>query len=83
MNMCKYCKEHNFTKEEYLQFKENITAVATAIRSQLAYKGGVYYNTSDIIHYAADPIMKHFIIQELKNLNIEFINNDEFYRVVE
>lgn len=83
MNMCKYCKEHNFTKEEYLQFKENITAVATAIRGQLVYKGGVYYNTSDIIHYAADPTMKHFIIQELKNLNIEFINNDEFYRVVE
>jgi len=35
MNLCKYCKDKNFTKEEYINFKNNIRATAEAIRSTL------------------------------------------------
>lgn len=83
MNICKYCKEKGMTKEEYFNFKNNIIAVAEAIRSQLSYKGGMYYKTSDILKMYSNNDMKYFIIDELKNMNIEFIKDNEYYRVVD
>lgn len=82
MNICKYCKDKNMNKQEYLQFKSNIQATAQAIKSQLQYNNGLYYPTNNILHYK-DTDIKYFIIQELKNLNIEFINDNTLYRVTE
>lgn len=82
MDICNYCKQKGFNKEEYKRFKDNIITTATAIRSQLRYNGGMYYETNNIINYAADQDIRRFIIQELKKLDIEFINDTEYYRVV-
>lgn len=83
MNICKYCKERGFSKEEYYQFCNNIKEVAKAIRSQLSYKGGMYYPTTDIIKDSVDSNIKEFIMQELNNLDIEFIKDGTYYRVVD
>ena len=82
MTIAKYCKEKGFSKDEYNNFKNNIEKTAKTIRSNLKYRGGMYYSTSDILHYI-DSDIKYFIIQELKKLGVEFRNNDEEYRVVE
>ena len=82
MTIAKYCKEKGFNKCEYNNFKNNIKETAKTIRNNLKYRGGMYYNTSDILHYINSDI-KYFIIQELKKLGVEFRNNDEEYRVVE
>ena len=82
MNICKYCKEKGMTKEEYFNFSNNIKEVAKVIRSQLSYNGGMYYPTDNILKSWSDPDMKYFIINELKNLDIEFIKDNEYYRVV-
>lgn len=82
MTIAKYCKERGFSKDEYNNFKNNIEETAKTIKNNLKYCGGMYYATSNILHYS-DSDIKHFIIQELKNLGIEFRNNDEEYRVVE
>jgi hypothetical protein len=83
MSIAKYCKEKGMSKEEYKQFTYNIKEVAKAIRSTLSYKGGMYYKVSDLFNWNADADMKHFIIQELKNLGIEFFNDNIEYRVTE
>ncbi|EKS4345211.1 hypothetical protein QB607_003215 [Clostridium botulinum] len=83
MDLCKYCKEKNFTKEEYISFKNNIKATANDIRSNLKYRGGMYYNTSNLLKNTYNDDIKHFVIQELKTLGIEFIDNDNLYRVTD
>lgn len=82
MNICKYCKNKGMTKEEYFNFINNIKATVETIRSQLKYNGGMYYPTSDILKNWINSDMKYFIINELKNLDIEFIKDNEYYRVV-
>ena len=83
VNICKYCKNKGFNKEEYNLFKDNIKSVAEAIRSQLTYKGGMYYPTNKIIDYRTNEDIRSFIIQELKLVGIEFIKDDSYYRVVD
>lgn len=82
MNISKYCKDKGFTKEEYLNFKNNIVSVAAAIRSQLKYNGGLYYPVNSILKEYSNKDMRYFIIQELKKIDIEFIKDNTFYRVV-
>ena len=81
LNMAKYCKDKGMDIKEYKQFQNNIVATAKAIRSQLQYNGGMYYNVSDLFNWNCDLDIKCFIIQELKKLDIEFYNNNELYRV--
>lgn len=81
VNIAKYCKDNNMTKDEYNNFKNNIVSTAKSIRSQLTYKGGMYYKVSDLFNCDVNSDMKCFIIQELKKLDIEFFKNDSLYRV--
>ena len=83
MNIAKYCKLKGLNKEEYITLKNNIKATAEAIRSQLRYNGGMYYPTSKIIKYNGNDYMRCFIIDELKKLGIEFIKDNEYYRVTD
>ena len=83
MNMCKYCKDQGMTLEEYKQFESTIKETAKAIRSQLTYNGGMYYDTKDLFDQSCNDDIKYFIIQELKELDIEFFKNDSEYRVTE
>lgn len=83
MNICKYCKEKGMTKEEYFTFKDNIINTAKAIREGLKYCGGMYYPVKDLFNWNSDSDMQYFIIQELKDMDIEFIKDNEYYRVVD
>ena len=80
MDMGLYCKQKGFSKEEYKTFKENIKSIAAAIVMQLKDTKGLYYPTSNIIHYQTDKNIKHFIIEELKELQVEFKDNNKYYR---
>ena len=83
MTIAKYCKEKNFSKEEYKKFKNNIEEIAKTIRSNLKYNGGMYYNTDDLFNENIDNDIKYMIINVLKKMNIEFFDNDALYRVVD
>ena len=81
MNIAKYCKSKNMTKDEYKTFKSNITSTAQAIRSSLNYAGGMYFNVSELFNWNSDNDIKCMIINELKKLDVEFFDNDKLYRV--
>ena len=83
MTMSKYCKSKKMTLQEYENFSANIKTIAATIKSQLRYNNGLYFPTSEIISYNTNSNIKCFIIQELKNLGIEFFNNCEEYRVTD
>ena len=83
MTIAKYCKEKNFSKEEYKKFKNNIEEIAKIIRSNLKYNRGMYYNVDDLFNENIDNDIKCMIINELKKMNIEFFNDDTLYRVVD
>ena len=83
MTIAKYCKQKGFTKEEYKNFKSNIEETAKTIKSTLHYNGGMYYNVSNLFNWNGDPSVQCLIINELKKMNVEFFDNDKYYRVVE
>lgn len=83
MNIGKYCKDKGFTKEEYNNFKNNIILTANAIRNELHYKGGMYFETSSILRNNIDEDIRYFIIQELKNMGVEFIKDNIYYRITD
>jgi len=83
MSIAKYCKENGLNKEEYKQFTNNIKETATAMKSTLKYNGGMYYKVSELFKWNANEDIKHFLIQELKDLGIEFFQDNELYRVTE
>lgn len=66
MSIGKYCKEKGFTKEEFKNFKNNITETAKGIRENLKYNGGMYFPVLDLFKYNTDEDIKYFIINELK-----------------
>ena len=89
MNICKYCKEKGLKKEEYKIFKNNVEAIAEAIRENLKDTQGLFFETKNILPEATEETNKDweylrgFIIQELKKLGVEFRENGKYYRVIE
>lgn len=79
MNMAKYCKNKGMTLEQYHTFKNNIKVAAQTIKDQTTYTHGMYYPVNDIIN-ESNPDIKCFIIQELKKLGFEFLDNSTLYR---
>ena len=88
MNICKYCKEKGLKKEEYNLFKNNVKAIAEAIRKNLKDTQGLFFETKNILPDATEETNKDwkylrgFIIQELKKMNVEFRENSKYYRVI-
>lgn len=85
-NMCKYCKDKGMSLKEYKEFKKAIETMSISIKNQLSYNGGMYYNINTLpplYNRLEDQEIKNFIIQELKKLNIEFIENNTMYRIVD
>lgn len=80
MNMSKYCKNKGMNKEEYINFKNNIKTLALAIAANTQTTKGVYKNINNIIKYNTDKNIKYFLIQELKKLGFEFIEDYTLYR---
>lgn len=83
MDICKYCKLKGMSVQEYKNFKSNIHETAKAIRSTLSYRGGMYYPTSTMFNWNTNTDIKGFIINDLKTLGIEFIQDYTEYRVTE
>ena len=89
MNICKYCKEKGLKKEEYKMFKNNVEAIAEAIRKNLKNTQGLFFETKNILPDATEETSKDweylrgFIIQELKKIGVEFRENSKYYRVIE
>ena len=89
MNICKYCKEKGLKKEEYKIFKNNVEAIAKAIRKNLKNTQGLFFETKNILPDATEETIKDweylrgFIIQELKKIGVEFRENSKYYRVIE
>ena len=81
MSICKYCKSKGMTKEEYNNFVNNIHATASAIKSTLIYNNGLYFKVADIFNWDTNIDLKGFIINELKKLDVEFIEDYTMYRV--
>ena len=89
MNICKFCKEKGLKKEEYKIFKNNVKAIAEAIRENLKNTQGLFFETKNILPEVSEETNKDweylrgFIIQELKKLGVEFRENSKYYRIVE
>ena len=89
MNICKFCKEKGLKKEEYKTFKNNVEAIAEAIRENLKDTQGLFFETKNILPEATEETNKDweylrgFIIQELKKIGVEFRENSKYYRVIE
>ena len=89
MNICKYCKEKGLKKEEYKIFKNNVKAIAEAIRKNLKDTQGLFFETKNILPDATEETNKDwkylrgFIIQELKKMDVEFRENSKYCRIVE
>ena len=80
MNMAKYCKSKGMSLQQYKQFKQNIKNTANAIRSTITDTKGMYYPINDLLTYSPQSEVQPFIIQELKKLGFEFIENNSLWR---
>lgn len=82
MTLCKYCKLKGMSLKEYEQLKENIKNIAIALIEQIPAthkNNGMYYPINELIAYNTTDI-KPYLIQELKQLGIEFIEDYTLYR---
>lgn len=88
MSIDSYCYSIGMTEDEYLQFMFNIDETAQAIKAE-ALKlhkpdTGVYYNVQEILPFISGktiPEIRAFIIQRLKEIGVEFFDNDTLYRI--
>lgn len=80
MNLAKYCKEKGMSKEQYNNFRNNITETANAIKNNTPDTKGLYYPVNNILSFLSNNDMRRFVIQELKKLGFEFIEDYTLYR---
>lgn len=84
MTLCEYARNKNYTYDEYENLEVNIKAIAGAtlenIKRMHKTGTGVYYPITEIINHMTDADIKNFIIIELKNLGVEFYENNSLYR---
>lgn len=83
MNIAKYCKELGMDLQGFKAYEkavkeeaQEIFNKATKIRPQ---DTGMFFPTSELIEVATER--DYFILNELKKLGMEFIENGEFYRI--
>ena len=83
MNIGRYCKELGMNLEEFKAYEkavkeeaQEIFNKATTIRPQ---DTGMYFPISELLNVTDER--DYFIINELKKLGMEFIENGEFYRI--
>lgn len=81
----KYFVQDKNIKNESLINKEidNIINISKHIRSKLQYKNGVYYSVNELFEglELKDSYYKYFIMDALKELDIEYFDNNSLYRV--
>lgn len=84
MLLIDYVLDNGMNEEDYDNLKANIKSIALAtvenIKVMHPKQTGMYYPISEIINHMADKNIKYFIIQELKKLHVEFIEDYTLYR---
>ena len=84
MRMSLYCKNKGMNLAQYKTFQQNIkncaSAIVNSIKQNYKIGTGMYYPVNDIISFNSDSDIKCFMIQELKQLGVEFIDNDSMWR---
>jgi len=84
MNLAKYAINKNMTLEEYETLKSNIEKTAMAIKQNYCtmYKTdtGMYYDIKILFNTTNLNDIQNFILQELKKIGFEFIENNTLFR---
>ena len=84
MNLAKYAKSKNMTLKEYETLKNNIEQTAMAIKQNYCsmYKTdtGMYYDIKILFNTSNLNDIQKFILQELKQIGFEFIENNTLFR---
>ena len=83
MNMARYCKELGMNLEEFRAYKkavqdeaQEIFNKAQTIRPQ---DTGMFFPTSELLEVTGER--DYFIINALKELGMEFLDNGTLYRI--
>lgn len=82
MNISKYCKQKDFTRDQYKAYKAAIEQKALAAYEKAkelhALDTGIYYPIDEIVE---DNEEKYFIIDALKKFDMEFTRHNTKYRL--
>jgi hypothetical protein len=86
MTIANYCKSQNMTLAQYEQYTSNIKIIASTIYSlaKTLHKTdtGIYHPINEILTYTGiHTQQEQFIINELKQLGMEFYNNNTEWRI--
>ena len=93
MRLNKYAINNEMNRKQYRQLEKKIQDTAKEIIKYVhqtypeRIDNGMYYVVADIIHentcneYGLPEDVKCFVIQELKSLGMEFIENNELWRI--
>lgn len=83
MNIARYCKELGMDLQGFKAYekavKEEAQEIFNKAKTIRPQDTGMFFPTSELIEVAAER--DYFIINELKKLGMEFIENGEFYRI--
>jgi len=88
MTIAKYCKDKGMNIEQYETFCDNIKNTASAIiqliKQNYNIDTGMYHKTIEILPFIpgkTEEQIQLFIMHELRNNGIEFIENGEYWRL--
>ena len=85
MNMATFCKKSGMNYEQFQTFESNIKKAAEAtilcIKQNYKTDNGVYHDINEIFPYnGTETETYHYILQEMKKLGVEFIENNKYWR---
>lgn len=84
MNIATYCKDKGMNLQEFQDYKAEIQREAKEIleniKNNYPVDTGMYFETTEIIDNELGDIRTLFIIQELKKLEVEFMENNKLFR---
>lgn len=84
MRMAKYCKEQGMSKQEYYEYKESIELSAETIKEielkNRDHSSGMYYPLKELLQVGTQE--SYYIIDHLKTIGFEFINDYSLFRIV-
>lgn len=89
MRISKYCKDKNMSLGEYKKYREAVEKHAEQAYKQASslhdIGAGIYYSSTEIVKELTIPkygkVPECFIINALKALGVEFINDCQLYRI--
>jgi hypothetical protein len=84
MTIANYCYKKGMTLNEFKTFQSNIKesgkAILQLIKQNYKTGNGLYHSINELFSPVSDETVVLFQIQELKNLGVEFYNNNTEWR---